>query len=1258
MPLTDDKVAVNAAVQAMFEKQAAINPDPEMLGQEQPIIVSKMHEYTAAEDAAQHILQNNAGGSKARIIIVSYATRKADRKPVFYVKKGRINTNGSAQVGRTWDLLSLNGMSAPNPQGPLLIVTFQKPYFWVFDSAKDRQDFWSVASDAFNRASTLQKTQIQQQQLMEQQRQQQALQAQQLQQQHLQTQQQQLDERARKEQKERNLREHEERARWREQQDMLQQERLRQEQMEQERIRQEQIEAEQHKERLEQERLQHERLERERLEQERYHQKRIEQERFEQERLEQEHLEQQQLEQERVRQERTQTERLQQEQFQRKQRALHDQTQQEQAREGRTTNENVQPLSTDSLPPPVPEVSRRRTVSRNYADVENDELNQTSFEAPVPPPHGSIESVAPLQTKKSISKFQRTPSRSYKPPIHPEEIPTKQNLEPSLKPSPSFDKANSQRDSFDTLNRPVSGSQLSPLRSPPRNMRKSPSVDMLMASPTSAPGIRSEVSDLYDVIQDAKSPTLDVLELERSIKNRLDSLSEQTCSSVINVDRYLENVDNLVTTAIKECDSVDARLQGVALELFGKSDDRHIRNLMATDSGFNASRTNLADIVSQDNNGSQVTTLKYRQLAADIEKLLEVSSLDDAFVTELSNFKFVPPNSAQASNQLAFVEGLLIDLSRALEMFDHRATTKPGDSNMMQAFLEPKRTADALATRFGNQFQDFIVALISEVLKPDAALSMLSQPFEQGLEARLLEVFMPYAGCMLFIKEHVPSAHKFILATYEKRVRSIYEQGLSKMLRNWSAQLHNIVGDRKGVVTSKAIQATNVGDQNDHSHHQPDLISLSMPKLKELYGHYARLCDDVSCRVAGQQTFIEQFFFVGSQSNKKLAKYLAASPVPKRLHRVRKIVVSLSELSFSSIDASKSSSWGIENIMQANVFPTLSDTLNRTAIAAVYDNTILECGYLQMLLDLRCQETRPSNQQFLVSVLDKARSQLAERFEKYVGQQTRSILSSTFVTKKRVGVHHRVTQFTKTVSICESGLNEALKLRRGKYVGSETRRLVDRCYANVFRALAQGLKVDASPVGNSGMTHSSNTMSSLAGSVGVGGTDESKEKLNYHVVMIENVYQVMHDLTPLVARDEETTSAQLRRIVSEAQNYYERELHAYISDVVSRPLGKIMVFLAHYDSPKGTSGKPKDTVSSLKRAVKGIDAKELRRDIDQLHKRMEKHFHDADVNVRNMVWDAIREECLSLYTRLVHIAQSVDAMSYIDFSRNDILNAF
>jgi len=279
---------------------------------------------------------------------------------------------------------------------------------------------------------------------------------------------------------------------------------------------------------------------------------------------------------------------------------------------------------------------------------------------------------------------------------------------------------------------------------------------------------------------------------------------------------------------------------------------------------------------------------------------------------------------------------------------------------------------------------------------------------------------------------------------------------------------------------------------------------------------------------------------------------------------------------------------------------------------------------------------------FLLNVLEKTHARLKGQFDRRVNEYIKSVEDTKLTSKKRNGVAPFIKYFPTYVSRMESQLigSDALEIRH------HVDQSYDKLVLSMFDALKQMAKMD--------------------------GEGEDKGQLNYHVILIENMHHFVAEISQI---DIGTVSTFLSR----AQAIYDENLSAYVKIVLRRPFAKIIDYfegverLLKTTAPSEISSNSTYSKSALKKVVKEFSAKDIRKHVDALFKRVEKHFTEAsekttseEVNgmasgtVLVGVWKACEDELLritELFTK--RIAQCYQSSGIaLEYSATDVEGAF
>lgn len=211
----------------------------------------------------------------------------------------------------------------------------------------------------------------------------------------------------------------------------------------------------------------------------------------------------------------------------------------------------------------------------------------------------------------------------------------------------------------------------------------------------------------------------------------------------------------------------------------------------------------------------------------------------------------------------------------------------------------------------------------------------------------------------------------------------------------------------------------------------------------------------------------------------------------------------------------------------------------------------------------------------------KIQQRLRGQFDRQVADQVKAIEQTKLTAKKRTGVAQFIKFFPVFVLRIETQLAGA--------DAYEIRRMVDAAYERLVQSMLDCLK----------------TMAKLEGD------SEDKGQLNHHVILIENMHYFIQELT-------QQQVGSVRPFIRKAEGIYEENLAAYVKLVIRRPFSKILDYfdgverLVQNSGPTSVAGSSNYNKSALKRVLKDYNSKDVRKHIEALFKRVNKHFGESD----------------------------------------------
>lgn len=274
----------------------------------------------------------------------------------------------------------------------------------------------------------------------------------------------------------------------------------------------------------------------------------------------------------------------------------------------------------------------------------------------------------------------------------------------------------------------------------------------------------------------------------------------------------------------------------------------------------------------------------------------------------------------------------------------------------------------------------------------------------------------------------------------------------------------------------------------------------------------------------------------------------------------------------------------------------------------------------------------------ITSLLESLHKKVMGTFERFISDQIKGIEEYKVSSKKRSGVLGFIKIFPRFVDRVEAMLATWDGL---------TRKTVDLAYAKIIRFMFEVLEQCAA---------SSSNNSAPAAVAGVGA--DEKDSLNLFILTIENMH---HFFTETRARK----CAGLDEFVRQAKYVYEVNLEGYCQMVIRKPLGKLLEFFEGIEVllKSGPSNEVSFHVqyskSALKEVLKRYPGKEIRKSLEVLYKRVDKHFTE-DEGLLQVVWRSIQEE----FARLLRKYEDIIGKCYpesnarLDFSMEELLEYF
>jgi hypothetical protein len=296
-------------------------------------------------------------------------------------------------------------------------------------------------------------------------------------------------------------------------------------------------------------------------------------------------------------------------------------------------------------------------------------------------------------------------------------------------------------------------------------------------------------------------------------------------------------------------------------------------------------------------------------------------------------------------------------------------------------------------------------------------------------------------------------------------------------------------------------------------------------------------------------------------------------------------------------------------------------------------------------IERKLLEFEESSQEFLARTLQRQHTRLTGLFSKFLDSQIQAIEDTKVKIKKRKGVIGFMRIFPSFSLALETMLTSADNL--------EIRETVNHAYSRINKAMFESLKVIARENPSAGQT--------------AGADPEDKEALNYQILLIENMNHYIEEV-------DTRSNPVLEEWKQNAVQEMDEHMSLYVGAVIRRPLGRLLDYLESTETLMNSrqpgepatkiSGMTSHSKSTFHKVLAAYDSKEIKRGIETLKKRVEKHFGDIDdPALGRALVGVVLGQCEKYYEkvedRILTISRDVyDGDVLAEWTRADVVSAF
>lgn len=680
-------------------------------------------------------------------------------------------------------------------------------------------------------------------------------------------------------------------------------------------------------------------------------------------------------------------------------------------------------------------------------------------------------------------------------------------------------------------------------------------------------------------------------------------------------DDRVDAIKSGVDLAMAECEELDNLLTLYSVELSTLSDD-------------------IAYIEAQ-GQGLQVQTANQKLLKKELESLLETCSITPQ---DLEALRIAPLDHVRG---LEDVESALVILYRAMLKIDpslaevelepdardepDKAAGLGNDYGKMRIVREKKQMYVQESDNFMRRLVDFMSRLFDDSCTEtkralEGALSKKVDPTHHDAGR---EILWKYNPMMLYSRDADVNNWNRMMDLYQDKNHPVYKQEIQGVVTTWRKNARKLTGEesellftsqvekqQEGVATAARKMTVKRSQTLARALRSPladgsrTAVDKTAPRVGSLpYEVFLGVLDDVIPLVEMEQNFVVDFFHASTLEQADFPDTVAATSPKARFigdlkrHRLMEPDRDLARRVTRSMEA---------------IFSFTESELQRLIDWVVGQDPLQGAGVLA-ILDKKLSEIGQSNLEFLNMTLQKLHDALEGKFVKFIDEQIHAIEETKVKINKRKGVISFIRIFPAFLTAIENML-------AAFDPNATLRRTIDREYDRIMKSMFDSLMIIAREHPNSGPVTTGT------------GDPEGKEALNFHILLIENMN---HFLEGTESHNLEVLDEWKERATSE----YHEHMGLYLNAVMRRPLGKLLDNLENIEAqiqagkmPTAIARQPSNNQAVFTKVLSAYDSKEVRKGIETLRKRVEKHFGDADEpNLSRDLVNKVLAECESFY---------------------------
>ena len=533
-----------------------------------------------------------------------------------------------------------------------------------------------------------------------------------------------------------------------------------------------------------------------------------------------------------------------------------------------------------------------------------------------------------------------------------------------------------------------------------------------------------------------------------------------------------------------------------------------------------------------------------------------------------------------------------------------------------------------------------------------AKSSSIPPKLDHHLRNKPKKALWMYSQLVLFAREIEPTEWEELLRLYEGTARKPYqdefrdhvfackrvtrkpggdEQDILFTTHLQEKESEGLVGRKLTVKRSKTVRAD--GSSRISSGDKPNDGKVTA------YEAFAAAMSEMARLIFVEQNFIVDLFHASSLDTQDFMDAVNSDPEQRG---------DVEPLEKKPFDPDRNMARKVTGAME-EIFSFWPGDVQSMVDWAVKQDPMNNVGVLYAL-ESQLSVVEETNQEFISQAITKVHDRVASQFTRFIEEQIRGIEDTKVKIKKRKGVIAFIKTFPNFSTVLENMLPPTRNLDH-----LPVRSMVNDAYQQLNKAMFESLKFIAKESPTAPQTQPSST-----------GDPEDKEILNYHILLIENMN---HYVEEIAIRNNPVLEDWNFRARAEMNEHME----LYLAAVIRRPLGKLLDFLESTESllrnnpasPTSIATRASHSRSTFKKILAGYDAKEIKRGIETLRKRVEKHFGEGD-DTPGLSRDLIAKVCKECEARYLDVLARVEKVVTdvyegsleVEWRREDVQGAF